>query len=100
MDKRLANRRVIEALIRAGAFDTIAPGSPEPDRATLFASVALAIEAADQAAANALQTGLFDMPGEESGPMVDYARAKPWAEREKAQGRKGRHRLLPVGPPF
>ncbi|WP_374488726.1 DNA polymerase III subunit alpha [Zoogloea sp.] len=100
VDKRLANRRVIEALIRAGAFDTIAPGSPEPDRATLFASVALAIEAADQAAANALQTGLFDMPGEESGPMVDYARAKPWAEREKLKEEKLAIGFFLSGHPF
>jgi DNA polymerase-3 subunit alpha len=28
VDKRLANRRVIEALVRAGAFDTIAPSQP------------------------------------------------------------------------
>ena len=27
VDKRIANRRVIEALVRAGAFDTIAPAS-------------------------------------------------------------------------
>src|SRR5574343_1178903 len=100
VDKRLANRRVIEALIRAGAFDTIAPGSPEPDRATLFASVALVIEAAEQAAANALQTGLFDMPGEESGPMVDYARAKPWAEREKLKEEKLAIGFFLSGHPF
>ncbi len=54
VDKRFANRRVIEALVRAGAFDTIAPDQPA-ERHKLLATVGLAIEAADQIAANALQ---------------------------------------------
>jgi len=48
VDKRLANRRVIEALVKAGAFDSI-----DPRRATLFASVGVAIEAAEHAEASA-----------------------------------------------
>ena len=46
IDKRVVNRRVIEALVRAGAFDCI-----DDHRASLFASVGIALEAAEQASA-------------------------------------------------
>ena len=44
MDKRVVNRRVLEALIRAGAFDSI-----DDHRASLLASAGVAIEGAEQA---------------------------------------------------
>jgi DNA polymerase III subunit alpha len=44
VDRRVVNRRVIEALIRSGAFDSV-----DPHRAKLLASVALATESAEQA---------------------------------------------------
>ena len=50
------NRRTLEALIRGGAFDSI-----EPNRAMLLANIDLAMNNADQKAANANQGGLFDM---------------------------------------
>ncbi|MBX3667740.1 MAG: DNA polymerase III subunit alpha [Rhodocyclaceae bacterium] len=78
VDKRLVNRRVIETLVRAGAFDGI-----DADRAKLIASVGLAMEAAEQAAANAQQVGLFDMLGEAAAPVVRYVAARPWDERER-----------------
>ncbi len=56
VDKRVVSRRVLEALIRAGAFDSI-----EIDRASLLASVPRAMEAAEQAEANSNQVSLFDM---------------------------------------
>jgi DNA polymerase-3 subunit alpha len=55
IDKRVANRRVIEALIRAGAFDAV-----DDHRAKLLASAGVALEAAEQAERNAMQGGLFD----------------------------------------
>ena len=76
VDRRAVNRRVVEALIRAGAFDTL-----DNDRAKLIATVPSAMEAAEQIAANALQGGLFDaLP--DVGPMVEYATVRPWTERE------------------
>ena len=54
MDKRLVNRRVIEALIRGGAFDSI-----DDHRARLLASVGIALSAAEQAERNAQQVSLF-----------------------------------------
>ena len=54
IDKRLVNRRVIESLIRAGAFDALCP-----NRASLMASVGRAIEAAEQHEKEQNQTSLF-----------------------------------------
>jgi len=99
VDKRLANRRVIEALVRAGAFDTIAPSQPA-ERHTLLASVGLAIEAADQIAANALQSGLFDIPGEAAPPMADYVKVRPWGERDKLKEEKIAIGFFLSGHPF
>ena len=46
VDLRLVNKRVLESLIKAGAFDSIAPeaGAPPVRRARLFAAVDKAIE--------------------------------------------------------
>lgn len=54
LDLRKVNRRVIESLIRAGAFDTL-----EPNRNALLSGVALAISAAEQSNANSNQNSLF-----------------------------------------
>ncbi|HEV2218973.1 MAG TPA: DNA polymerase III subunit alpha, partial [Casimicrobiaceae bacterium] len=54
VDKRLVNRRVVEALVRAGAFDSV-----DRSRATLFASVGMALDAGERAAATASQVSLF-----------------------------------------
>jgi DNA polymerase-3 subunit alpha len=55
VDRTRINRRVLEALIRAGAFDSI-----DPNRATLMAAVGMALEHAVQCAEHADQGGLFD----------------------------------------
>ena len=55
VDRQRVNKRVVEALIKAGAFDAL-----HPDRASTLASVSLAFEWADTQEANALQGGLFD----------------------------------------
>ena len=90
-DKRMVNRRTTEALIKAGAFDAIAPkiaGSAEPDRYQLLASVGVAMEFADQAERNAMQTSLFDIGdvAEEHAPQ--YLVVKPWDEKEKLMQEK------------
>ncbi|MBI2290022.1 MAG: DNA polymerase III subunit alpha, partial [Betaproteobacteria bacterium] len=54
IDKRIVNRRVIEALIRAGAFDAL-----DDHRARLLASVGIALGAAEQLERNAQQVSLF-----------------------------------------
>ncbi len=54
VDKRLVNRRTIEALIKAGAFDSVSD-----HRASLIASTDAALAAADQQARSANQDSLF-----------------------------------------
>ena len=53
--KEHVNKRTIESLIRAGAFDAL-----EPNRAMLLANVDLAVNHAEQQSAFANQSGLFD----------------------------------------
>jgi DNA polymerase-3 subunit alpha len=81
LDLRKVNRRVIESLIRAGAFDKL-----EPNRAALLAGVGMAIEAAEQSGAASGQNSLFgDMPDitQHKLPDVPY-----WPEQEKLQQEK------------
>jgi DNA polymerase-3 subunit alpha len=54
VDKRIVNRRVLESLIRAGAFDSI-----DHHRHSLLASAGIAMEGAEQASRAASQTSLF-----------------------------------------
>ncbi|CAM5777861.1 DNA polymerase III subunit alpha [Castellaniella caeni] len=72
VDRHTVNRRTIEALIRAGAFDTL-----EENRAALLATLSSAIEAAEQAERNANQCSLF---ADESDQLVagELARVTPW----------------------
>ncbi len=65
VDKRLVNRRVVEALARGGALDALAPAG-RADRATLYASIGRAMDAAEHAETHANQVSLFggfDEPG-------------------------------------
>ena len=82
VDRRVVNRRVIEALIRAGAFDSV-----DAHRAKLLASVALATESAEQAERNTFQGGLFDTAaGTHEAPS--YAKVAQWTERERLMNEK------------
>ncbi len=80
VDKRLVNRRTIEALIRAGAFDAL-----DDHRARLLASVGIAMEAAEQAERNALQVSLFDVfdSHESAAHGPQYVEVPRWKEREQ-----------------
>ncbi|MGE0876337.1 MAG: DNA polymerase III subunit alpha, partial [Burkholderiales bacterium] len=78
VDKRLVNRRAIEALVRAGAFDSM-----EPDRASLLASVGRAMEAAEQAERQASQVSLFGDSEATHGGAFSLLPAKPWDMRTR-----------------
>jgi len=78
VDKRLVNRRVVEALVRAGAFDSV-----ETNRARLLASAGRAIEAAEQAEAQASQNSLFGEAEAPRGGAHAYIEAPPWDARQK-----------------
>ncbi|MDD2874420.1 MAG: DNA polymerase III subunit alpha, partial [Azoarcus sp.] len=99
VDRRLANRRVIEALIRSGAMDAL-EGHKGLDRAQLMATVSLAMEAAEQAAANAMQGGLFDMMPEAAGAGVEFVKVRPWTERERLKEEKTAIGFFLSGHPF
>jgi DNA polymerase III subunit alpha len=60
VDRQRVNKRVVEALIKAGAFDAL-----HADRASALASVPLAFDWADAQEAHALQGGLFDFGDDE-----------------------------------
>ncbi|MFM2054917.1 MAG: hypothetical protein RL456_2954, partial [Pseudomonadota bacterium] len=82
VDRKSLNKRVVEALIKAGAFDRLHPLGLD-GRAQLLASVGLAFEYADNQAAHADQGGLFDFGDEadahgSSTREPDYPAVEPW----------------------
>jgi len=82
LDKRIVNRRVVESLIRAGAFDAI-----NDHRASLLASVGLALESAEQASRAAHQVSLFgDLA--DTASAIALADVPRWADRERLQNEK------------
>jgi len=82
-DRRIANRRVMESLIRVGAFDTI-----DTNRASLIASVGVAIESAEQMSRAASQTNLFGETGDHSHLQTQLIQTEAWSEREKLHQEK------------
>jgi DNA polymerase-3 subunit alpha len=94
VDRRLVNRRVIESLVRAGAFDCI-----DSSRARLFASVGVAMEAGEQASRAAAQVSLFG----DSGPATEGPRlieAEPWNVRDRLMNEKLALGFYYSGHPF
>ncbi len=81
VDKQRVNRRVIEALIRAGAFDAI-----DEDRARLLATLGPSLDAAEHALAHAGQESLFGDPvpgGAGDAAIVIDVPYTSWSERER-----------------
>jgi DNA polymerase III subunit alpha len=84
VDRKVVNRRAIEALIKAGAFDSI-----DADRAKLLASVSLAVELAETRAANVNQVSLFgDAVDVSDDVSAEYAKVPRWTERQQLQEEK------------
>jgi len=83
VDRRIANRRVMESLIRVGAFDVI-----NPNRASLLASVGLAIESAEQMSRSSSQANLFGGEGDQSHMQPQLIHAESWSDREKLRHEK------------
>jgi DNA polymerase-3 subunit alpha len=82
VDRNRINKRTVEALIKAGAFDSI-----QRNRASLLASLDRAFEFAAAALANANQGGLFDMGGADnhgsSTQEPELVQATPWGVKER-----------------
>jgi DNA polymerase-3 subunit alpha len=92
VDKRYLNRRVLEALVKAGAFDSI-----NAHRASLLASVGAALETADRAARSGGQVGLF---GEMLDGGEDLIDVPEWSEQEKLLQEKSALGYFFSGHPF
>ncbi|MBU3633754.1 DNA polymerase III subunit alpha [Polynucleobacter sp. AP-Feld-500C-C5] len=94
VDRRQVNRRAIEALMRAGAFDSlykdslVAGGNLYDIRSTLLASLARAIEAAEQAEASIHQVSLFEVAGEDHQHQPELVREPIWSEKKRLQEEK------------
>jgi DNA polymerase-3 subunit alpha len=93
VDKRVVNRRAIEALVRAGAFDSI-----DPRRATLNNSVGIALAEAERAEAAATQVSLF---GEEThASTMTLVAARDWTEAERLTHEKAALGFYLSGHPY
>jgi DNA polymerase-3 subunit alpha len=99
VDKRMVNRRTIEALIRAGAFDSLDAAGSEA-RSKLLASVGIAIEAAEQAERHAHQVSLFDSGPAAAEHAPQYVNAPPWTEKQKLFEEKQALGFFFSGHPF
>jgi DNA polymerase-3 subunit alpha len=82
VDRSRLNKRTVEALVKAGAFDSL-----QRNRAALAASIDRAFEFSTATAANANQGGLFDMMGEDahgsSTQEPDLVDVLPWGVKEQ-----------------
>jgi DNA polymerase-3 subunit alpha len=93
VDKRMVNRRAVEALVRAGAFDSI-----EPRRSALLASVGIALEWAERADATRSQVSLF---GEEAAAQaVGLVASREWTDAERLTNEKTALGFYLSGHPF
>ncbi len=93
VDKRYLNRRVLEALVKAGAFDRLSD-----HRASLMASISAALDAADRKARSGGQVGLFGEAldgGDEE--LIDVPR---WSDQEKLAQEKSALGYFFSGHPF
>jgi DNA polymerase-3 subunit alpha len=94
VDKRIVNRRTVESLVRAGAFDAL-----NNHRASLLASVGIALESAEQASRAANQVSLF---GELDGraAQVSCVDVPRWGDRDRLQNEKLALGFYLSGHPF
>jgi DNA polymerase-3 subunit alpha len=82
VDRSRLNKRTVEALVKAGAFDTL-----QRNRAALVASIDRAFDFSTATAANANQGGLFDMIGFDahgsSTQEPELVDVLPWGVKEQ-----------------
>lgn len=100
LDTRKVNRRVLEALIRAGALDQLGPG-----RSSCIASLDIALKLAEQHAKNttAGQNDMFGLaaePSAEPEENAQYVRVREWSEEERLAGEKQTLGLYLSGHPI
>lgn len=103
VDGKKINKRVLEALVRCGAFDNLPVTAP---RAVLMASIEDAMKSAGQTAANEA-AGMVDLFGEVQAeaavgadPYERFRRLRDWTLKERLQGEKDTLGLFVSGHPF
>nr|WP_307839032.1 OB-fold nucleic acid binding domain-containing protein [Deefgea sp. CFH1-16] len=94
-DKKEVNKRVLEALIRGGAFDAL-----EPNRARIMANVEQAMAVAEAEIANANQISLFDMLEPAAAPQIEHLDAPLWDDKIKLAEEKSALGFYLSGHPF
>jgi DNA polymerase-3 subunit alpha len=97
VDLRKVNRRVLEALIKAGAFDKIGP-----HRASIMASIDLALQQAEQTLRDQSvgQHDLFSTGSNEPVHQVEYVKVAVWNDQERLFGEKETLGLYLSGHPI
>ena len=95
VDHSHVNRRAMEALIRAGAFDGI-----EPNRAALIATLPQASELADKALRDAQQVNLFGESSPEAGGSLELVAVPMWSDRDRLNNEKLALGFYLSGHPF
>ena len=96
IDKRIASRRAIEALIRAGAFDAI-----DKRRAGLLASVGVALDQAERAERAASQVSLFgDHGAEHADAKPKLIETRDWNDNERLTHEKASLGFYLSGHPY
>ena len=93
IDRRIVNRRSVEALVRAGAFDAL-----DPNRARLLATVGIALEAAEQRLRDAQQANLFGEAAAKHRPA--YIATHPWSDEQRLAEEKAALGFYLSGHPF
>ncbi len=95
VDKRIVNRRTVEALIRAGAFDSL-----NDHRASLMSSVDAALASADQQARAANQNSLFGHEEADVALLEKHADVPRWVLREQLAHEKASLGFYLGGHPY
>jgi DNA polymerase III subunit alpha len=83
VDQRLVNKRPLESLVKAGAFDSLAPSGTTPSRrARLFAAVDKAIEHGSRLQKNRQDgnVSFFDLGDEGATEAIPLPDVAPWTE--------------------
>ncbi len=80
IDPQILNRKALECLAQAGAFDSL-----DPDRAKVFENVGRVLAAAQERTERA-ESGIFDLFGGSGEPTrLFFVAAEPWAPSERLQ---------------
>jgi DNA polymerase-3 subunit alpha len=95
VDRRIVNRRAMEALVKAGAFDSL-----DTNRASLLASLGNAIEVAEKSEQFAAQTSLFGGSDAAGSDTFTLTAASMWSERERLVNEKQSLGFYLSGHPF